>query len=342
MNAPVPVQSASCPLPLRDYPQIVMGHGGGGKLSAELIEHVFLPAFGLTNQLLSDSTPLTLPGHRIAVSTDSFVVRPLFFPGGSIGDLAVNGTVNDLAMSGAMPKYLTVGFILEEGLEIEVLARIAMDMARAARDAGVCIVAGDTKVVERGRGDGCYINTTGIGLLPPDCSISIDQARCGDAVLISGTIADHAMAIMSVRDGLEFEAPIRSDTVSVSSMVHALIKECPNVRCLRDPTRGGLATTMNEIAAASRCGIELVESDIPVDPVVRSACEFWVSIPCSLPMKASSLQLCLERTRNEPLRRSARILSVAEPRLLVVSWKILTISLSQRHFLVPIGSFRCR
>ncbi|XZE53702.1 hydrogenase expression/formation protein HypE [Planctomycetaceae bacterium SH139] len=265
---------SNCPLPLRDYPHVVLSHGGGGRLSSELIEHVFLRAFGSPHASLGDSTPLLLPGRRVAVSTDSFVVRPLFFPGGSIGDLAVNGTVNDLAMSGAEPLYLTASFILEEGLLIEQLLRIADDMARAAREAGVSVVAGDTKVVERGHGDGCYITTTGIGALPSDRNISIDRARPGDVVLVSGTLADHAMAIMSVREGLEFESNICSDTASLTSMVHELIKACPNLRTLRDPTRGGLATTLNEIAAASHCGIELEERAIPVDEVVRSACEF--------------------------------------------------------------------
>lgn len=344
MNAPISLQSATCPLPRRDYPQIVMGHGGGGKLSAELIEHVFLPAFGLSDQVLGDSTALALPGHRIAISTDSFVVRPLFFPGGSIGDLAVNGTVNDLAMSGATPRYLTAGFILEEGLEIDVLARIATDMAKAARNAGVCIVAGDTKVVERGRGDGCYINTTGIGFLPPDINISIDQARSGDAVLVSGTIADHAMAIMSVRDGLEFEAPIQSDTASVSSMVQELIKVCPNVRCLRDPTRGGLATTLNEIAAASHCGIELVESDIPVDPVVRSACEFLGLDPMLAANEGKFVAIvpgddaerALQSLRSHPLGRGAAIIGhvVDDTNHLVVA---KTLFGSHRVVPMPIG-----
>jgi len=265
---------SNCPLPLRDYPHVVLSHGGGGRLSAELVEHVFLRAFGRPHAPLADSTPLSLPGRRIAVSTDSFVVRPLFFPGGSIGDLAVNGTVNDLAMSGAEPLYLTASFILEEGLLIEQLVRIADDMARAANEAGVSVVAGDTKVVERGHGDGCYITTTGIGALPADRNISIDQARPGDVVVVSGTIGDHAMAIMSVREGLAFESTIRSDTASLAKMVHALIEACPDLRILRDPTRGGLATTLNEIAVASQCGIELEEQAIPVDDVVRSACEF--------------------------------------------------------------------
>lgn len=196
-----------------------MGHGGGGRLSAELVENLFLPAFANESlQALGDSTPLLLPGNRIAVSTDSFVVQPLFFPGGSIGELAVNGTINDLAMSGARPLYLTAGFILEEGLPMEQLLRIVHNMAKAARDAGVSIIAGDTKVVERGHGDGCYINTTGIGMLPLDRKINIQQAEPGDAILVSGTIGDHGMAVMSVREGLEFESTIESDTASLADL----------------------------------------------------------------------------------------------------------------------------
>jgi hydrogenase expression/formation protein HypE len=264
-----------CPVPLRDYPYIVMGHGGGGKLSSELVEHVFEPAFyNHSLSALDDSTPLQMPGSRIAVSTDSFVVQPLFFPGGSIGDLAVNGTVNDLAMSGANPLFLTAGFILEEGLPIEQLMRIVTDMARAAAKAGVSIVAGDTKVVERGHGDGCYINTTGIGALAIDLNISINRARPGDTILVSGTMGDHGMAVMSVREGLEFESPIQSDTCSLASLVALMFDHCRNIRSLRDPTRGGLATTLNEIASASNCGIKIDEDSVPVDPVVRSACEF--------------------------------------------------------------------
>lgn len=274
-GATINMQDLNCPVPIRDYPHIVMGHGGGGRLSAELIEQVFLPAFAdpAENSPLGDSTPLLLPGNRIAVSTDSFVVRPLFFPGGSIGDLAVNGTVNDVAMSGARPLYLTASFILEEGLPTEQLIRIANDMASAAARAGVRIVAGDTKVVERGHGDGCYINTTGIGELPLDRSIAIDRARPGDVVLLSGTLGDHSLAIMSVREGLDFESTIESDTAALNGLVAELLEACPEVRVLRDPTRGGLATSLNEIATASNCGIELVETAIPVDPVVRSACE---------------------------------------------------------------------
>ncbi len=264
----------SCPLPLRDHPNILLGHGGGGQLSADLVKHLFLPAFGDDAlDRLGDSSVVELAGGRIAVSTDSFVVRPLFFPGGDIGELAVNGTVNDLAMSGARPLYLTAGFILEEGLPLTQLGRIAESMAAAARAAGVRLVAGDTKVVDRGHGDGVFINTAGLGLLPPGVDIGPQRARPGDAVLLSGTLGDHGMAVMSVREGLQFESPIVSDTAPLNGLVAALLAAAPDVHVLRDPTRGGLASTLNEIAQAARVGVALDERAIPVNPAVQSACE---------------------------------------------------------------------
>ena len=269
----------SCPAPLRDHPHVVLGHGGGGALSHELIEHVFLPAF--SNPLLDalgDSTVLDLApdlagGGRLALSTDSYVVRPLFFPGGSIGDLAVNGTVNDLAMSGARPLVLTAGFILEEGLPIAELAWVVDAMARAARAAGVRIVAGDTKVVERGHGDGVYVNTAGLGVVPPGVVIDGAGLRPGDVVLASGTLGDHGMAIVSVREGLEFEALIASDSAPLHGLVAAMLEACPAIRMLRDPTRGGVATSLNEIARLAAVGIEIDERSIPVSPPVAAACE---------------------------------------------------------------------
>lgn len=265
----------SCPSPIKDYPRIIMGHGGGGTLSAELIEQVFLAGFGAQpGDQLNDSTVVERPSGRIAVSTDSFVVQPLFFPGGSIGDLAVNGTVNDLAMSGSRPIYLTAGFILEEGLLVDDLQRIVADMARAARQAGVRIISGDTKVVERGHGDGCYINTSGIGIVADDINIGVDRARPGDKVLLSGTVGDHGMAIMSVREGLEFESTIQSDTASLAQLVQDMLSTTSQIRVLRDPTRGGVATSLNEIAAGSGCGIVIDQQAIPINPVVGSACEF--------------------------------------------------------------------
>jgi hydrogenase expression/formation protein HypE len=265
----------SCPLPLADYPAIVMGHGGGGKLGNELVEHLFLPAFrnpALEN--LGDAAILETAGARLALSTDSFVVQPLFFPGGSIGELAVNGTVNDLAVSGAEPKFLSASFILEEGFPLAQLAAIVGDMATAAATAGVKIVTGDTKVVERGHGDGCYITTAGVGLLRPGVSVSPLHAMPGDAVIVSGTIGDHGMAIMSVREGLEFESPIRSDCAALNGMIAEVLDAVgAQVHAMRDPTRGGLASTLNEIAHSSDVGIVIDESNVPVRPEVQSACE---------------------------------------------------------------------
>jgi len=265
----------SCPLPLADYPAIVMGHGGGGKLGNELVEHLFLPAFrnpALEN--LGDAAVLEVGSGRIAISTDSFVVQPLFFPGGSIGELAVNGTVNDLAVSGAIPKFLTAGFILEEGFPLAQLAAIVEAMAKAAATAGVKIVTGDTKVVERGHGDGCYINTAGIGLLREGINVGPHLAQPGDVVLVSGTIGDHGMAIMSVREGLEFESQIRSDCAALNGLIGDVLDAVGiSVHVMRDPTRGGLASTLNEIAGSSNIGIDIDETQIPVRPEVQSACE---------------------------------------------------------------------
>jgi hydrogenase expression/formation protein HypE len=275
----IDVTGFSCPAPLRDYPHVVMGHGGGGALSRDLIEHVFLPAF--SNPLLDrlgDSTVLDVAadlagGGRLAVSTDSYVVRPLFFPGGSIGDLAVNGTVNDLAMSGARPYALTAGFIIEEGFPLGELAEIARLMGRAAAAAGVRIVTGDTKVVERGHGDGVYINTAGLGIVPPGLGLGAEAIHGGDVVIASGTLGDHGMAIMSVREGLAFEAEIASDTAALHGLVAAMLAACPAIRLLRDPTRGGVATSLNEIASVGGVGIEIDEPAIPVRTAVAAACE---------------------------------------------------------------------
>jgi len=265
----------SCPLPLVGYPSIVMGHGGGGKLGNELVEHLFLPAFrnpALEN--LGDAAVLDLGSGRVAMSTDSFVVQPLFFPGGSIGELAVNGTVNDLAVSGAEPRFLSASFILEEGFPLAQLAAIVEAMAAAAATAGVKIVTGDTKVVERGHGDGCYINTAGVGVLRPGVTVGPDRAQAGDAVLVSGTIGDHGMAIMSVREGLEFESQIRSDCAALNGLIAEVLDAAgADVHAMRDPTRGGLASTLNEIAHSSGVGVEIDEPSLPVRTEVQSACE---------------------------------------------------------------------
>lgn len=263
-----------CPLPLKNYPRIVLGHGGGGKLSEELIENLFLPAFRNTAlEALGDASVVELPAGRVALTTDSFVVRPLVFPGGSIGELAVNGTVNDLAMCGAKPLYLTAGFILEEGLEIALLAQVIDRMAQAARLAGVQIVAGDTKVVEKGHGDGIFINTAGVGVVPEGLILGPAYARPGDKVIVSGTMGDHGIAVMSVRAGLQFETTIESDCAALHGLVAEMLQVHGAVHVLRDPTRGGLAATLNEIARASGVGVLLEESAIPVDAQVQAACE---------------------------------------------------------------------
>lgn len=268
-----------CPLPLRDTTRIVMGHGGGGILSEELIENLFLPAFAAAGSVgpCRDSAVLSVPAGRIAVSTDSYVVQPLFFPGGSIGDLAVNGTVNDLAMSGATPLALTAGFILEEGLEVELLGRVATAMGRAAVRAGVGIVSGDTKVVERGSADQLFVNTAGVGVIPPGVDVSPQRARPGDDVIISGPVGEHGVAIMSVREGIDFGTVVTSDSAPLHRLVAEMLAADPTgagVHALRDPTRGGLVAALVEIARAAGVGIVLDEGAIPVPDAVASACGF--------------------------------------------------------------------
>jgi hydrogenase expression/formation protein HypE len=270
------VDSWSCPVPLRSFPAIVMGHGGGGALTAELVDHLFVPALG-SPQLegMADSAVLDLGGARLAFSTDSYVVRPMFFPGGSIGDLAVNGTVNDLAMSGAQAAYLSCGFILEEGTELDVVGRVAQAMGRAAQRAGVAIATGDTKVVDAGHGDGVYVNTAGIGLVPPGVDIRPQRARPGDLVIVSGAIGVHGVAILSVREGLEFGTDVCTDSVPLNGLVTTMLAAGSDaVHALRDPTRGGLAATLNEIAKAAGVGVEIVERSVPVPEAVRNACGF--------------------------------------------------------------------
>ena len=267
-------ESWVCPLPLRDYPNIILGHGGGGKLSAELVQHLFLPAFH-NEQLgkLGDAAVFQVNGMQLAFSTDSFVVQPLFFPGGNIGQLAVNGTVNDIATSGATPLYLSAGFIIEEGLPLATLGQIVDSMAAAAKIANVQLITGDTKVVDKGHGDGVYINTSGVGLIPDGLEIAPQKAQVGDVVIVSGTIGDHGMAVMSVRQGLEFEAPITSDTAALNHLVAEMLTVAPHIHVLRDPTRGGVASSLNEIAQSAQVGIEIDERLLPVNTAVRAACE---------------------------------------------------------------------
>ncbi len=271
----VTIQGPACPVPLRHDEQIVLGHGSGGTMTHGLVRRLFYAAFE-NGPLLAgdDSAVIDLPGPgRLALTTDSHIVSPLFFPGGDIGRLAVCGTVNDLAMVGARPLWLTAGFILEEGLPIDVLERVADSMRQAAEEAGVRIVAGDTKVVERGKGDGLFINTSGLGWLPADREISGAGARPGDAVLLTGTIGDHGIAVLTARGGLGLETDVRSDVAPLNGLVEALLAACPEVHVLRDPTRGGVATALNEIARQSGVAVRLDETALPVSPAVESACE---------------------------------------------------------------------
>jgi hydrogenase expression/formation protein HypE len=266
--------SLSCPLPITSTDRILLGHGSGGKMTAELLARCFLPAF--RNEYLDrldDGAVLDVGGARLAFTTDSYVVTPLFFPGGDIGELAVNGTVNDLAAAGATPLYLSAAFILEEGFAISELERITASMRKAAEAAGVLLVTGDTKVVDRGKADGCFINTTGIGLVEHTRLISADRARPGDVVVLSGSIAEHGMAIMAARVELELETPVESDTTALHRMVLDVLATGADVHCLRDPTRGGVATALNEIAHRSAVGIVLDETAIPVTEPVRGVCE---------------------------------------------------------------------
>jgi hydrogenase expression/formation protein HypE len=254
--------------------RIVMSHGAGGKATQTLIEAIFLDAF--RNPLLEpleDAARLHVNGARLALTTDSYVVSPLFFPGGDIGDLAVNGTVNDLSMAGAVPLYLSAGFILEEGFPVADLTRIVASMQAAAQRAGVQIVTGDTKVVERGKADGCYINTAGVGVIEDGISLGVAQARPGDAILVSGPIGDHGVTIMLARGELDIEADVVSDTAPLNGLVGDLLSTVPGIRALRDATRGGVATILNEIASAAGVGVLVIEDDIPVRPVVRGASE---------------------------------------------------------------------
>ncbi len=270
----------SCPLPLRDHERIVTGHGGGGRLSQELIEHLFRPAFGGdVDDPSHDAAVLSLPtgGGRLAFSTDSYVVTPVIFPGGSIGDLAVNGTVNDIAMTGAVPLVLSTAFVLEEGLELATLGRIAEDMGRAAIAAEVQLVTGDTKVVEaRDRGGGLTITTAGFGVVPEGVELGPRCVRPGDQVLLSGPIGQHGMAIMSLREGLEFETELRTDSAPLTGLVQTMLATAPGggVRALRDATRGGFAAVLCELAEAGDAGIEYVERDVPVPGDVAAACGF--------------------------------------------------------------------
>ncbi len=310
----------SCPLPVMNHSTIQMGHGSGGRLSAELIEKLFLPRFG--NRFLDrleDQAVLDISKGRIAYSTDTFVVNPIFFPGGDIGSLAVNGTVNDLAMCGANPKYLSAAFILEEGLPMADLHAILLSMEESAKNAGVEIVTGDTKVVDRGSCDKIFINTSGIGVIPPGVEISAANIREGDAIILSGTIADHGMAVMTSREGLSFQSSIRSDCAALNDLIDAMLNTVKTIHAMRDPTRGGVAATLNEWAKASGAGIVIEEKSIPVRPEVRGACEILGIDPLYVAnegkllaaVPADQAETVLNAMRNHPLGKNAVIIGRA-------------------------------
>ncbi len=307
-----------CPIPISDYPTILLGHGGGGRLTQMLIDGMFVQAFANPAlEMLHDGAVLDLPGPRLAFSTDSFVISPLFFPGGDIGSLAIYGTVNDLAMCGAQPFGLSTALILEEGLPMADLWRVVQSMQQAAHQVGVPIVTGDTKVVDRGKGDGIFINVTGIGLVPPDRMVSPRRAQPGDAIMINGPIAVHGIAIMSVREGLEFETTLESDSAPLHTLVAQILDTAgDHVHVLRDPTRGGLASALNEIAAQAGVGIHLDETHIPLDEAVRGACEILGLDPlyvanegkCLVFVQADHAEAVLETMRRHPLGRDAAII----------------------------------
>ncbi len=307
----------TCPVPLNNYPNIVMGHGAGGRMTNDLIRHLFAAEF--KNPVLgqmADSATIPVSGERLAFTTDSFVVSPLFFPGGDIGELAVNGTVNDLAMSGAAPLYLSAGFILEEGLPMETLGRVVHSMARACNEAGVQIAAGDTKVVNKGHGDGLYINTSGIGAIAPAIQIGPTRAEPDDVLLVSGTLGDHGIAVMSVREGLRFETEIRSDTQPLHRLVQSMLAAAPGIHCLRDLTRGGLAAVLNELAEASKVGVEFDETKVPVKGAVLAACEMLGLDPLFIANEGklaafvpeAQADKCLAAMRQHPYGQDAAII----------------------------------
>jgi len=314
MDAPAgPTPNFACPVPFSGHREITIGHGGGGRLTQDLIDRVFRRAFANPElEAQHDGAVLVAGGARLAFATDAHVVSPLFFPGGNIGTVAVNGTVNDLAMCGARPLWLSAAFILEEGFPLSELERVAAAMGAAAAEAGVSIVTGDTKVVERGKGDGLYVATAGVGLIEHSLKIGPTSIRAGDAVLLSGDIGRHGMAILATREGLAFESPIESDCAPLAAPVQALLDAGLQIHCLRDLTRGGLATALIELAESSRLVIGVDEAAIPVTDVVRGACEILGLEPsyvanegrfvCVLPESeaAAALRILAAHARGEP------------------------------------------
>jgi len=307
----------SCPMPVMNHDTVQLAHGSGGKLSAELLDKLFLPRFGndILNRL-EDQAVLKMPVGRLAFTTDSFVVDPIFFPGGNIGDLAINGTVNDLAMGGARPRYLSVGFILEEGLPLETLHKILLSMEEAAWGAGVRIVTGDTKVVPRGSCDKIFINSSGIGVVPDGVNLSASNLEVDDLVILSGTIADHGMAVMTSREGLSLQADIESDTAALNSLVDDMLLVSKEIRAMRDPTRGGLAAILNEFARSSARGIVLEQEKVPINPKVQGACEILGIDPLTVANEGKLVAVVpapvaddvVETMRRHPLGRKAVVI----------------------------------
>ncbi|MEW6613555.1 MAG: hydrogenase expression/formation protein HypE [Pseudomonadota bacterium] len=297
--------------------RVDLTHGSGGRAMAQLIDELFLAAFDNDwLRQLNDQACFSVPAGRLVMATDSHVVSPLFFPGGDIGCLAVHGTVNDVAMAGAKPLYLSAGFILEEGFPLSDLKRIVESMAAAARQAGVPIVTGDTKVVEQGKGDGVFITTTGIGVVPADVRVSGDRARPGDKILLSGTLGDHGVAIMSLRENLSFGTSIASDTAALHELVAAMLAAVPDIHCLRDPTRGGLGATLNELARQSGVGMHIDEAALPIRTEVAAACEFLGLDPLYVANEGKLVAICapedadrlLAAMRAHPLGREAAVI----------------------------------
>ena len=310
-----PLEEFTCPAPLPAKDKILLGHGSGGRLSADLLRDIFLTAFqNPVLAQLNDQAVVNIEGIRLAFTTDSFVVKPLFFLGGDIGSLAVYGTVNDLAMGGAQPLFLSAGFIIEEGLPVETLRRVVQSFRQAAEKVGVEVVTGDTKVVEKGKGDGLFINTSGIGRVAEGVNLSADQARPGDLILLSGMLGDHGMAILSQREGLEFDTPIASDAAPLNSLVGAMLEVTRSIHSLRDPTRGGLSSTLNEIAAQSRVGMVIEESALPIREEVKGACELLGLDPLYVAnegklvaiVAAAEAERVLSAMRGHPLGLNAR------------------------------------
>ena len=314
--------SASCPLPITNYKQIVLAHGSGGKVSKQLIDKIVLPQF--SNELLAplhDGAIFPLNGERVAFSTDSYVVSPIFFPGGDIGKLAIHGTVNDLAMCGARPLYLSASFILEEGLPMEDFWRVVQSMREAATGAKVKLVTGDTKVVDRGKADKIFINTSGIGIVPNEVEIHPARARVGDKIVISGSIAVHGIAIMSVRENLEFETEIASDTAPLHELVQAIVDAGIDIHVLRDPTRGGVTSALTEIAHTAKVGMLLDEAAIPISEEVKGACEILGLDPLYVAnegkllaiVPANDVKATLESLRSNPLGKDAAAIGTVVP-----------------------------